>query len=172
MSALLPPLSTDQASPEARALFGQIESAFKMTPNIFRTMGHAPKVLEHTLGLNQAIGAELDPKLRELAYMTASRVNHCGYCEHYHAPAARKAGVSEGQLKQLGLPLEEGAFTEVERLVVRFADEWTRQGKVGPEVVEALNKHLSPAQMVVLAAVVGLANWTNRFNETFRIQLP
>jgi phage tail protein X len=25
---------------------------------------------------------------------------------------------------------------------------------------------------VVLAATVGLANWTNRFNETFDVQLP
>jgi uncharacterized peroxidase-related enzyme len=168
----LAPLSNEQASPEARALFNAIESAFKMVPNIFRTMGHAPKVLEHTLGLNQAIGSDLDPKLRELAYLTASRINHCGYCEHYHKMFATKAGISDAQVKQLGFSIDEGSFSEVERLVIRFAEEWTRQGKASAAVVQALAKHLKPAQMIVLAATVGLANWTNRFNETFDVQLP
>jgi uncharacterized peroxidase-related enzyme len=168
----LTPLTNEQASPEARALFNNIESAFKMVPNIFRIMGAAPKVLEHTLGLNSAIHSDLDPKLRELAYMTASRINHCGYCEHYHSMFAKKAGVTDGQMKQLGFAIDEGAFSETERLVIRFADEWTRQGKASAEVVQALSKHLTPTQMVVLAATVGLANWTNRFNETFDVQLP
>ena len=53
-----------------------------------------------------------------------------------------------------------------------LADEWTRQGKASAEVVQALSKHLKPSQMVVLAATVGLANWTNRFNETFAVALP
>jgi alkylhydroperoxidase family enzyme len=39
-------------------------------------------------------------------------------------------------------------------------------------VVAALSRHLSPRQLVTLAATVGLANWTNRFNETFDVQLP
>jgi hypothetical protein len=38
--------------------------------------------------------------------------------------------------------------------------------------VQQLSKSLSPAQLVVLAAAVGLANWTNRFNETFAVELP
>jgi uncharacterized peroxidase-related enzyme len=168
----LAPLTNEQASPEARALFNGIESAFKMVPNIFRIMGAAPKVLEHTLGLNQAIQSDLDPKLRELAYMTASRINHCGYCEHYHSMFARKVGVTDSQLKQLGFSIDANSFTEIERLVIRFADEWTRQGRASAEVVQTLNKHLTPSQVVVLAATVGLANWTNRFNETFDVQLP
>jgi len=56
--------------------------------------------------------------------------------------------------------------------VLRFAEEWTRGGRASPEVVERLKKDLTPAQLVVLAATVGLANWTNRFNETFGIALP
>jgi alkylhydroperoxidase family enzyme len=56
--------------------------------------------------------------------------------------------------------------------VLRFAEQWTRQGKAATEVVTALNQALSPTQMVVLAATVGLATWTNKFNETFGVQLP
>ena len=73
------PLSDEQASPQAQALFGRIHSAFKMVPNIFRTMGHAPNVLEATLGFDRAIHSGLDAKLRELAYIKTSRINHCNY---------------------------------------------------------------------------------------------
>jgi alkylhydroperoxidase family enzyme len=47
--------------------------------NIFRTMAHAPDVLQATLALDKAIQRELDPKLRELAYLRASQLNECGY---------------------------------------------------------------------------------------------
>jgi alkylhydroperoxidase family enzyme len=73
------PLTDQQASPEARALFDQIQSAFKMVPNIFRTMGHAPAVVQATLALTHAIQGDLDPKLRELAYLKTSQLNHCHY---------------------------------------------------------------------------------------------
>jgi alkylhydroperoxidase family enzyme len=76
---LLNPLTDEQAAGDARTLFEGIKAKFKMVPNIFRTMGHAPEVLRHTLGLDQAIHADLDPKLRELAYLKASQLNRCGY---------------------------------------------------------------------------------------------
>ena len=56
--------------------------------------------------------------------------------------------------------------------MLRFAEEWTRGHKASAEVVERLRKDLTPAQLVALAATVGLANWTNRFNETFAVALP
>jgi alkylhydroperoxidase family enzyme len=73
------PLSDAQASPPAKTLFDKIQSAFKMVPNIFRTMGHAPSVLEATLSFDQAIHHDLDPKLRELAYLKTSKINLCNY---------------------------------------------------------------------------------------------
>jgi hypothetical protein len=57
-------------------------------------------------------------------------------------------------------------------MVLRFAEQWTRQGKVDGGLVGALAGQLSPGQLVVLAATVGLANWTGRFNETFGVELP
>jgi alkylhydroperoxidase family enzyme len=75
----LAPLANDQAPDATKPLFGSIQSAFGMVPNIFRTMGHAPAVLKATLELNQAIHSDLDPKLRELAYLKTSVENGCHY---------------------------------------------------------------------------------------------
>jgi alkylhydroperoxidase family enzyme len=73
------PVSDSQANPQAQALFGKIQGAFKMVPNIFRTMGHAPGVLEATLAFDRAIHSDLDAKLRELAYLKTSKINKCNY---------------------------------------------------------------------------------------------
>ena len=72
-------LTDAQASDAAKNLFQGIQSKLGMVPNIYRTMGHAPDVLQATLGLNQAIQKDLDPKLRELAYLKTSQLNGCNY---------------------------------------------------------------------------------------------
>jgi alkylhydroperoxidase family enzyme len=67
---------------------------------------------------------------------------------------------------------QSGAFNDLEKQVLRFAEQWTRQGKAESAVVASLAQSLSPTELIVLSATVALANWTNRFNETFDIQLP
>lgn len=84
----------------------------------------------------------------------------------------RKVGLSEAQVQDLDNYETSSAYNDLEKLVLRFAEQWTRQSKVAEDVVVALSQHLSPSQMVVLAATVALANWTNHFNETFDVQLP
>jgi alkylhydroperoxidase family enzyme len=73
------PLKDEQATPQTKTLFDKIQAAFKIVPNIFRTMGHAPDVLQATLAFDHAIQGDLDPRLRELAYLKTSQLNHCEY---------------------------------------------------------------------------------------------
>jgi alkylhydroperoxidase family enzyme len=80
--------------------------------------------------------------------------------------------LSPQQIQDLEQYEQSTAYGDLERAVLRFAEQWTRQGKVAGDVLEQLKQSLSPAQLVTLAATVGLANWTNRFNESFGIQLP
>ena len=80
--------------------------------------------------------------------------------------------MSSQQIQDLEQYEQSTAYGDLEKAVLRFAEQWTRQGRVAGDVLERLKQNLSPAQLVTLAATVGLANWTNRFNETFGIQLP
>jgi alkylhydroperoxidase family enzyme len=80
--------------------------------------------------------------------------------------------LTEEQLQAIDHYEQSGAFNELEKQALRFADQWTRQGKVESGVINSLSQSLSPTQLVVLSATVALANWTNRFNESFDIQLP
>ncbi len=76
---LLEPVGDDTTSTPAKATFEKLHAKLKMVPNIFRTMAHAPEVLDATLTFNGSFQSGLDPKLRELAYLKASLVNECHY---------------------------------------------------------------------------------------------
>ena len=80
--------------------------------------------------------------------------------------------MSTQQIQDLEQYDQSTAYSDLEKAVLRFAEQWTRQGRVAGDVLEQLKQSLSPAQLVTLAATVGLANWTNRFNETFGVELP
>jgi alkylhydroperoxidase family enzyme len=76
---LIPPLSDAQASDAAKAQFQALKAKLGAVLNFYRTLGHAPEILEATLAMSKAIQGRLDPKLRELAYLKTSEVNGCHY---------------------------------------------------------------------------------------------
>ncbi len=76
---MLEAVSDDTASQPAKATFEKLHAKLKMVLNIFRTMAHAPEVLDATLTFNGSFQSGLDPKLRELEYLKASLVNECHY---------------------------------------------------------------------------------------------
>ncbi len=76
---ILEPVGDDTTSSPAKATFEKLHAKLKMVPNIFRTMAHAPEVLDATLTFNASFQSGLDPKLRELAYLKTSLINECHY---------------------------------------------------------------------------------------------
>jgi alkylhydroperoxidase family enzyme len=76
------------------------------------------------------------------------------------------------QLDDLDLFENSPAFSDLEKDVLRFADQWTRLIPVDRQLLERLRQALSPADLVTLAATVAQANLTSRFNVVFDIPLP
>ena len=62
-------------------------------------------------------------------------------------------------------------FDELERLVIRYAEQMTVRVQVDAALVDALKKHLTPAQLVQLTASIAAANFTTRFNEALGSEL-
>ena len=62
-------------------------------------------------------------------------------------------------------------FDELERLVIRYAEQMTTRVQVEPALVEQLGKQLNPAQLVQLTLSIAAANFTNRFNEALGTEL-
>ena len=78
-------------------------------------------------------------------------------------PKEKFDALPEGQTSPL--------FSEVERLVVRYAEEMPRSVQGDAALVKALAQHLSPAALVQLTLSVAAANFTNRFNDALGTEL-
>jgi alkylhydroperoxidase family enzyme len=101
--------------------------------------------------------AKLDPKLREIAILKTAKASHSVYEWTQHVPAARHVGVSEEQISAIENWQNAKCFSEVERLVMQLTDEVVANVKGRRETVEALKKHLSPAEIVEVLLTIG--NW-------------
>lgn len=73
------PLTDDQASAPALAMFESMRTRVGLVPNMYRTLGHAPQVLDAVVGMGKAIRVDLDAKLRELAYLKTAQIHNCHY---------------------------------------------------------------------------------------------
>lgn len=81
----------------------------------------------------------------------------------------RAQGVTEEQLRGLSRYAESGAFSAREKAALDLAVAMTRTPPdVGDGLFGELQKHFTSAQLVELAAEIGLANLRGRFNTAFR----
>ena len=166
-------VTTDDAAEKIRHLFENMEKKVGAVPNIFRAMAHNPEMLEAFLSLNGALAkTALESKLRELAYIKTSELNHCAYCLHYHRNYGRKAGLSERQVQETADSETSDVYDDLERDVLRYAEEVTRHIEVSDALLERLHQKLSDREIVELAMTVGIANFTNRVTETLKLELP
>ena len=66
---------------------------------------------------------------------------------------------------------ESPLFDEVEKLILRYAEEYQNRPGESPEVIDSLRKHYSEEQLVELDVLLGIANLANRFNGSFDIEI-
>jgi len=171
--ALVNFVSTSDAAETIRPRFEGMEKKGHEVPNFLRTLAHSPGILEGFLALNGALGRiTLDPKLRELAYIRASEINSCGYCLQHHKTAGRKAGLDERQVNETESRSGSEIYDDLQRDVLQYAEEVTRNVVVTDELAGRLKQMLTERELVELAVAVALANFTNRISETLRLELP
>jgi alkylhydroperoxidase family enzyme len=84
---------------------------------------------------------------------------------------SRGAGVSEQKLADLAVFEESRAFSELEKLVLRYAVALTRTpAHVSEDLFANLREHFSPQQLVELASAIAWENYRARFNRGFGIE--
>jgi len=83
----------------------------------------------------------------------------------------RKQGVTEAQLHDLADFESSSEFSELEKLVLRYAEAMTRTpAEVPEEMFRALEKNFSPAQLVELTSAIAWENYRARFNRPFGVE--
>jgi len=75
------------------------------------------------------------------------------------------------QVEGLARYATDPAYSEVERLVLRYAEQLTTKVDTDEALHAELKKHLSDRELVELAVTVATANFTNRINESLKTEL-
>lgn len=162
----------NHAEPHIRGTLDGIQKRLGYVPNVYKAMANHVGVFEMVIGVNKTLQAgPLDPMIRELAFMMASTTNGCDYDLSYHKKAGQAVGLNQAQLNSLDTFESSGAYDERQKLVLRFAQQLTNSATVDSAVVEGLRRVFSDAELVQLTATVGVANFMNRFNHAFGIEI-
>jgi alkylhydroperoxidase family enzyme len=83
----------------------------------------------------------------------------------------RAEGISEDQLRRLARYRDDGAFNEVEELVLDLCVAMTRTpSDVPEELFRRLEGHFTPPQLVELVTAIALENFRARFNRPFAVE--
>jgi alkylhydroperoxidase family enzyme len=89
----------------------------------------------------------------------------------HNSALGQRVGVSREKLEALADHATSPLYSELERLVLRYAEEMTEKVQVDPALVEELKRALSPEALVQLTLSIAAANFTNRFNEALGTEL-
>jgi AhpD family alkylhydroperoxidase len=121
-----------------------------------RLLLHSPPVAEGWNALLGALrtGTTLPDDLRELVILRVAVLNDAAFEWTAHEPIARRAGLTDGQLRALRSPVDEPVWSPAQAAVLAFTDASTRAVAVPDAVFAAVQEHLDRRQVVELCALV------------------
>jgi alkylhydroperoxidase family enzyme len=103
--------------------------------NLYRMLPHATTVAPGFLKMGGAIlrDSAIDPVLREIVILRVGFLSKASYETHQHKRVARNVGVTDAKIAALENDQPDSdAFTPLEKLVIRYADDGgQRQGVHG-----------------------------------------
>lgn len=141
--------------------------------HLYQMLLHSPPLAEGWLALFTAVRqrSSLPGALRELVIMRVALINRAPYEAEQHAPIARREGLSEPQLADLGRWRESAAYTPLQRAVLELTDGMTRDVQVPAALVQSVREQLGSddRQLVELIATIAGYNLVSRFLEALQI---
>ena len=150
--------------PSENELLASLEARAKQPNPFFRAMAHRPEVLKNFPPLYSAVvgPGSVPRRIKVLVYLACSYANTCPFCIAGNLPGARKAGVTEEELRAVETGQDE-VFPPAERAALAYARELTKTAHAEATRQE-LRAHYNDEQIVEITLVIGISNLTNRFN--------
>lgn len=171
--ARLPPLALRERGVLARVATRAARRRLGRVPEPLTVTAHHPAVLAgygaFELALERA--HEVDERIKELVGLKAAMAAGCEYCLDIGSALARRAGVTEGELRALSAHAAGDEFTGLERRALDYAEAMSATPVAVPEeLVAALRAELGDAGLVELTAVIAFENYRARFNWALGIE--
>ncbi|MEN0055130.1 MAG: peroxidase-related enzyme [Mucilaginibacter sp.] len=170
--ARLKAISPEEATGKTKELFNAIQGKLGVVPNMMRTMGNSPALLEGYLNLSGALShGALGAKTGELLALSVSEKNNCDYCLSAHTYISEKLvhidvdSIVNARRGVTADPKTNAAIT--------FANTLTaKRGLVNDEDVAAVKAAgFTDGEIGEIVGHVALSVLTNYFNNTANTEI-
>lgn len=165
-------LNPDEVTGKTKDLFNAVQSKLGVVPNMMRTMGNSPAVLEGYLNFSGALShGKLSAKTGELIALAVSESNSCDYCVAAHTFIGGKLLKTDAQVLHdartgNSADAKTAAILQLAKTLI------SKNGLVNDEDVnKAKNAGVSDAEIAETVAHVALNVLTNYFNNTANTQI-
>jgi alkylhydroperoxidase family enzyme len=150
---------TSKLTGKAQELLSQFDKSMGLTPNILKQMANSPAALEAFLAAREILSnGVLSPKMRALVGILIAETYSCEYLLAARCEMARKAGISEEDLKLARRqtstdPKEDVGLNFVRNVILRHAD-------ISPaNLAEVKEAGYSDGEIVELIAQTSINLW-------------
>lgn len=172
MSRIVPAPSQLQ---NVAAIFHEIENAFGMVPNLFKTYACHPPLLQANWNKVKAVMMEgtLSQKVKQTIAVLVSRDNSCSYCVAAHTGALRSIGVTDDEISAIEEDPDKADFTAKEKALIRFARKANREPlRISDvEFVALRGTGATDAEIIESLGVMELFTAFNKFLDSLQVTL-
>ena len=151
----------DEVSPEAKAIFDQLNKALGKVPNLYATIGYSGNALASYFAYVQAQAkGSFHAKDREGIYLIVSELNACEYCLASHTQSALKAHWTEEETLLLRAGKLPDPRWQATYAVIRSVID--NRGAVSPETVTAFfAAGYNEGALMDLMVLINVMSFTN-----------
>ncbi|MHC0442779.1 carboxymuconolactone decarboxylase family protein [Flavobacterium sp. 3-210] len=162
-------IEPEKANGQLNELFETINSKMGFIPNVMRTMGNSPTVLEGYIAFDQALSkSSIGNDFNELIALTVASVNGCDYCNAAHSTLANKLGLD---IQSIELAREAVSVDAKISAGLKFVKEVVLlKGQVSTMAVEKVKAagydDAAIVEIIAAIAINVLTNYLNNVAET------
>ena len=165
-------LNPEEVTGKTKDLFNAVQAKLGVIPNMMRTMGNSPAVLEGYLNLSGALShGKLSAKTGELIALSVSESNSCDYCLAAHTFIGEKLVKADPEV--LHAARTGNSADAKTAAILQFAKTLvSKNGLVNDQDVNTVkNAGVSDAELAETVGHVALNILTNYFNNTANTEI-
>ncbi|WP_269234610.1 carboxymuconolactone decarboxylase family protein [Flavobacterium flavigenum] len=165
-------LNPEEVTGKTKDLFNAVQAKLGVVPNMMRTMGNSPAVLEGYLNLSGALShGKLSAKTGELIALAVSESNSCDYCLAAHTFIGEKLIKADPEVLKAART-GNSADAKTEAILQLAKTLISKNGLVNDEDVnKAKNAGVADAEIAETIAHVALNVLTNYFNNVANTEI-
>ena len=171
--ARLNPVPDQSASPEIRAVYDRVKTRFGKLVEPVTIAAIHPDIFKAYIAYEASFGSasRVNAALKELAFLKVAAMVGCPFCIDLGSTVAKKAGITEKQMKSLALYSKSPEFSQVEMVVLDLATAMTlAPPKVSEDLFLKLQEFFEPIQIVEITAAIAWENYRSRFNHALGME--